>query len=201
MEDGVTRLAPGDPAYPAGRLAALGQPALGLVGAAELLRRPLVALLCSRRCPGELILRTYDLARRLRDAGVAVISGFHTPMEREALHFLLKGSQPLVVAPARSLEGMRIPAAYRGPLAQGRLLLVSALGAGERRITAGLARERNRLVGALAGRIVVVYAQPGGALEAACAEFVRWGRPVVALASRANEHLAALGVALGEEAG
>jgi len=91
MEQGVIRLAPGDPAYPAGRLAALGQPALGLVGAAELLRRPLVALFCSRRCPGELILRTYDLARRLRDAGVAVISGFHTPMEREALHFLLKG--------------------------------------------------------------------------------------------------------------
>jgi len=118
----------------------LGQPALGLVGAAELLRRPLVALFCSRRCPGELILRTYDLARRLRDAGVAVISGFHTPMEREALHFLLKGSQPLVVASARSLEGMRVPAAYRGPLAQGRLLLASAFGAGERRITAELAR-------------------------------------------------------------
>lgn len=196
MEHGVRRLAPGDAAYPAGRLAALGQPALGVLGAAELLQQPLVALLCSRRCPGELILQGYDLARRLRDAGTAVISGFHTPMEREALHFLLKGSQPLVVAPARSLDGMRIPAAYRGPLAQGRLLLVSAAAAGGRRITAGLARERNRLVGALAARIVVIYAQPGGALEAACAEFVRWGRPVVALASRANEHLAALGVAL-----
>lgn len=199
MEDAVRYLAPGDPAYPAGRLAVLGQPVLGVVGRPELLQQPLVALLCSRRCPGELILKTYDLARRLRDAGTAVISGFHTPMEREALHFLLKGTQPLVVAPARSLDGMRIPAAYRGPLAQGRLLLVSA--AGGRRITAELARERNRLVGALAGRILVIYAQPGGALEAACAEFVRWGRPVVALASRANEHLAGVGVALGEGPG
>jgi len=169
------------------------------LGEPGLLRRPLVALLCSRKCPGELILKTYDLARRLRDQGICVISGFHTPMEKEALHFLLKGVQPIIIAPARSLQGMRIPTAYRRPLAQGRLLLVSPFPAGERRVTAELAAERNRLVGALAGRVVVVYAQPGGRLEQACAEFVRWGKPVAALAGKANEHLAALGVRLSEQ--
>ncbi len=194
----VAAVPPGDPAYPAERLLVLGSPALAVAGEPQLLRRPLVALLCSRRCPGELILKTYDLARRLRDEGVAVVSGFHTPMEKEALHFLLKGRQPIVIAPARSLEGMRIRGAYREPLAERRLLLVSAVPAGERRVTAALAAERNRLVGALAERVVIIYAEPGGRLERACAELVGWGRPVAAVASQANEHLAALGVALTE---
>jgi len=159
-------------------------------------RAPLVALLCSRMCPGELILKTYDLARRLRDEGVAVVSGFQSPMEREALHILLKGTQPIIIAPARSLEGMRLPAAYRGPLEQGRLLLVSPFPAQERRATAELAAARNRLVGALAGRIVIIHAAPGGKVAEACGEFVSWGKPVYALQSEANRHLAALGVRL-----
>lgn len=192
-------LRPEDAAYPTERLAAVSAPELTLLGEAQLLRRPLVALLCSRSCPGELILKTYDLARRLRDQGICVISGFHTPMEKEALHFLLKGRQPIIIAPARSLQGMRIPTAYRQPLAQGRLLLVSASPAGERRVTAGLAAERNRLVGALADRILVIYAQPGGQLERTCAQFVAWGKPIAALASKANEHLAASGITLSEQ--
>jgi len=171
--------------------------ALQAWGDAPILERaPLVALLCSRKCPGELILKTYDLARRLRDEGVAVVSGFQSPMEREALHILLKGTQPIVIAPARSLEGMRLPAAYRGPLEQGRLLLVSSFPAQERRATAELAAARNRLVGALVGRIVIIHAAPGGKLGRACGEFVRWGKPVLAVRHPANEHLATLGVRL-----
>ena len=53
-----------------------------------LTRAPLVALFCSLKCPGDLVLATYDLARTLRDRGVAAIGGFHTPMEREALDIL-----------------------------------------------------------------------------------------------------------------
>ena len=63
--------------------------------------RRLVALFCSVKCPGDLILKTYDLARDLRQAGVAVISGFHSPMERECLDILLRGTQPVIVCRAR----------------------------------------------------------------------------------------------------
>jgi len=51
-------------------------------------------------------------------------------------------------------------------------------------------------VGALAGRIVIIHAAPGGKLGRACGEFVSWGKPVCALQSEANRHLAALGVRL-----
>ena len=38
----------------------------------SLLDEPLTALFCSNRCPGDLILKTYDLARAMRGAGVPV---------------------------------------------------------------------------------------------------------------------------------
>ena len=76
---------------------------LGLLG------MPLTALFCSNRCPGDLILKTYDLARAMRDAGVPVIGGFHTPMDRECLRLLMRGTQPVVVCPARGIDNMRIP--------------------------------------------------------------------------------------------
>lgn len=44
----------------------------------------------------------YDLAAAPRDAGIPVISGFHTSVEKDCLDFLLKGRQPVVVVPARS---------------------------------------------------------------------------------------------------
>jgi hypothetical protein len=61
--------------------------------ASYLLNHRLLGFLCSRRCPGDLILRTYDLIRALRDAGVPVVGGFQSPMEKECLELLLRGSR------------------------------------------------------------------------------------------------------------
>jgi predicted AAA+ superfamily ATPase len=46
------------------------------------------------------VLRTFALA--LREAGIPVIGGFHAPMEKECLDLLLRGTQPVVICPARS---------------------------------------------------------------------------------------------------
>ncbi len=94
-------------------------------GSLRLLEEPLTALFCSSRCPGDLILKTYDLARAMRDAGVPVIGGFQTPMEKECLRLLLRGSQPVVVCPARGIENMRVPRDWRGPLKEDRMLVLS----------------------------------------------------------------------------
>ncbi len=87
----------------------LEQRTLWAIGDAQILNVGLLALFCSVRCPGDLILKTYDLARTLRDAGVPVIGGFHSPMEKECLRLLLRGQQPVVVCPARNIENMRVP--------------------------------------------------------------------------------------------
>ena len=61
---------------------------LKMLGQPDLLRDNLFALFCSIKCPGELILKLFDLAKELRDKGVGVISGFHAPMDKECFDIL-----------------------------------------------------------------------------------------------------------------
>lgn len=168
-------------------------PRLWALGNLAILQRRLLGFFCSTRCPGEMILQTYDLARALRDAGVTVISGFHSPMEKECLALLLPGTQPVIVCPARSLERMRLPTAWKAPLAQGRLLIASPFAGKQHRITADLARKRNEFVAALADEVFFAYAAPGSKTERFCHDVLAWGKPLLTLENDDNAHLLALG--------
>lgn len=183
------------PVYPLASVACLGSAAPVAVTAlgdlALLDRRPL-ALFCSARCPGSLIVQASDLAHALADRGAAVIGGFHTPVERACLEILLGGAGPLIICPARGMV-KTIPAELRKPLADGRLLLLSAFNEAERRVTAELAVARNRFVAALAERVLFIHAAPGGRTEALAREVIGWGRPVCTLAHPANANLMDLG--------
>ncbi len=172
-------LEPGAPNYPPAQLAGAATPRLQAIGNADLLRQPLTALFCSNQCPGDAILPALDLAAQFRDACRAVISGFHTPVEKECLAVLLRGKSPIIVCPARSLDRYRIPADWKSPLAQGRLLLLSPFPAGTNRATAETAHRRNEFVATLAAEITVLHAAPGGRLEALVRQLQLAGRPVV----------------------
>ncbi|MBI4338046.1 MAG: DNA-processing protein DprA [Chloroflexi bacterium] len=189
-------LRPGDAAYPAEQLKAIGDDnsVVAARGDVDLLtRHQFVALFCSVRCPGDLILKTYDLARALRDAGVPVVGGFHSPMEKECLRLLLRGRQPVVVCPARGIENMRVPSEWRPPLAEGRLLLLSPFSSSHRRPTADLAALRNDFVATLAHRVFIAHAAPGGRTEAFACKVLGWGKPLLTLESDRNANLVALG--------
>ena len=98
--------------------------------------------------------------RALRERSITVISGFHSAIEQECLNILLKGSQPIIYCPARSLEGMKIKPDLKTPLEEGRLLILSPFEAKHRRISTSLAETRNYFVAALADSIFVSYAAP-----------------------------------------
>lgn len=153
----------------------------------------MLALFCSVRCPGDLILKTYDLARSLRDAGVPVIGGFHSPMEKECLTLLLRGKQPVAVCLARTLDGIKLPGTWRAPLAEGRLLLLSPFGEKHRRVVAELAMIRNRFVAAVADEVFIAYAGAGSKTEQLCREVLAWGKPALTLGDPRNDNLIALG--------
>lgn len=107
----------------------------------------------------------YDIKYCLgRDAGCCVISGFHSPVEKECLRILLRGEPPLIICPARGLP-RRIPPEWETPLTAGRLLILSAFPTTETRMTADLASRRNAMVAALAGDVYVAHAAPGGRLD------------------------------------
>ena len=131
-----------------------------------LLEHSLTAVFCSSRCPGDLILKTYDLARAMRDAGVPVIGGFQTPMEKECLRLLLRGRQPVVVCPARGIEKMRVPMEWRSGLEEGRLLVLSPFPPRHRRPNAVLSERRNDLVAGFAHQVFIAHAAPDGRTEA-----------------------------------
>jgi predicted Rossmann fold nucleotide-binding protein DprA/Smf involved in DNA uptake len=159
------------------------------IGNLEILHTRLLGFFCTTRCPGNVILRTYDLAQALRAASIPVIGGFHTPMEKECLHLLLRGTQPLVICPARSIERMRLPAEWHRPVQENRMLILSPCGAQHRRVTAELAEQRNRLVATLAGDIVVAHAPSGSKTEQLCVELIAQGRQVHTLNLAENAHL------------
>jgi predicted Rossmann fold nucleotide-binding protein DprA/Smf involved in DNA uptake len=185
-----------DPRYPAPlrtRLNGRAPAALAALGDPDLLRRRTLALFCSVRCPGDLILQAHDLAQNLLRPDLTVISGFHTPVECECLTVLLRGAQPVIICPARSIEKMRIRKEYQEPLHEGHLLLLSPFPEKRRRITSDTSLARNRFVAALADAVLVVHAEPGGKTEGLCQEVLTWRKPLYALAGDANAHLLALG--------
>ena len=162
-------------------------------GNLQLLEEPLTALFCSAQCPGDLILKTYDLARFMRDAGVPVIGGFQTPMEKECLRLLLRGTQPVVICPARSIEDMRIPRDWQPGLEEGRLLILSRFPRHRRRPTADTAGQRNELVASLAARVFIAHAAPGSRTEAFAQKLAAAGKPLLTLDSPTNDNLVDMG--------
>jgi predicted Rossmann fold nucleotide-binding protein DprA/Smf involved in DNA uptake len=146
-------------------------------GNLELLKKPLTAFFCSVSCPGNLMLKALDWIGKARDEGVAMVSGFHSPVEQQALKVLLRGKQPIVVCPARSLTGMTLSADWEEAYKQNRLLLLSVAADSERRITAEIALARNRFVVALAERIIIAHAEPGSKTEALLRYAISLGKP------------------------
>jgi len=123
-----------------------------------------IGLFCSVRCPGDAILGAYDAARKLRDEGVTVISGFHSPVEKECLRILLRGKQPIIICLARALEKIRLPADWRGAVEAGRLLLISPFDKRPRRPTTESAQRRNEIVAALSDEVLIIHAESGGSV-------------------------------------
>jgi hypothetical protein len=146
-------------------------------------------LFCSQKCPGDLILKGYDTAKEVRELNIGVISGFQSSMEKDILQILLRGTQPIVICPARGLEGMRIPVVVRKSLSEGRLLFLSPFVSSLKRPVTKTTEERNFLVGSLADRILIIHAEPNGRLEKICQTFFKWEKPIYVLKSENNQSL------------
>ncbi len=168
---------------------------LDMLGDAGILERRKVALLCSQKCPGTLILETYDLCQHFRATGVTVISGFHSPMEQECLRILLRSTHPQIWCLARGLM-LRIPSKpvdCQQAVADGRLLVISPFPASAKRITAEMAVVRNRTVANLADAVVIPYAAPGSRMEALSRDLLAAGKPIYTFDHQSNADLLASG--------
>lgn len=144
------------------------------VGETALLDEPLLGLIASRECPGHVLLETLDRVPEWVKAGRVIVSGFHSPLERQVLRSLLRRKGRAVKVLARGFGGQsadyRPTPEEREPLASGRMLVISAFAPSVTRTTRATALTRNRLVLALATEIVAPHVATGSPLAALLSE-------------------------------
>jgi len=134
------------------------------IGNKEILKNYKTGFLCSRKVPANIILKTYDWAIEQRDKGVCIVSGFHSKIEKDVFHFLLKGTQPIILVLARGMKkrwGDKINEALK----EGRLLIISPFPSDVKRITKETANIRNKKIIELADEVYIPYVSKGGWLE------------------------------------
>lgn len=157
-------------------------------GNAVLLELPKTAFLCSRRCPAQVVLKSYDWAIEKRNTKTCVLSGNHSQIEKDVLHYLLKGEQPIIVALARGLK-KRLEPELAEALAKNRLLIITPFSARVTRVTQETANKRNELMAELADEIFVAYAQPGGNVERLVCRWLQKGKKVCTFDVEENKAL------------
>ena len=171
----------------------------GMLGGAEclgqttLLKSLKLGLLSSQKCVGDVILKTYDFARAVRYSESAIVSGFHSPIEKDCLPLLLRGSASIIIVQGRRLSTTRLPAEWQKAIAAGRLLLISPFTEKQKRVTSQLAEERNRFVASLADEILIAYAHPGGKTEKLAHKLLHSGKRVYTFNSKHNSALIEMG--------
>lgn len=123
------------------------------LGNNDLLKVPKTAFLASSTIPPDMVLKCYDWAIQMTKEGQCVISGFSSHLEREVLHFLAKGKQPIIIVLARQLY-KQIPTELQSLLDENRLLIISV--SNSVRQSKATAFARNRYICEIANQILFI---------------------------------------------
>lgn len=164
-------------------------------GNRDILNLHKTAFLCSRTCPAHIVLKAYDWATEQREKDNCVISGFHSQIEKDVFHYLLKGDQPIILALARGMK-KRIEPEIQKALGNNRLLILSPFDESVKRITAHTAQTRNELMAEIADEIFVAHASPGGNVEKLIHACLVNSKPISTFDMADNQHLIKEGVAV-----
>lgn len=123
------------------------------LGNKDLLKLPKTAFLASSKIPVDLVLSCYDWASQTAQSGQCVVSGFSSHLEKEVLHFLIKGRCPIILVLARQMY-MQIPSELQSLLDANRLLIISVSKAV--RQSKATAYARNKYICEIADKILFV---------------------------------------------
>lgn len=116
------------------------------LGNKELLKQKKVGFLASRKISSLSILPTLDWATEVsRREDTAIVSGFHSKMERNVLEILLKGQCGIIIVLARGMY-RKLPIQYEEAMSQKRLLIISNEKDNVKRVSEQTAHKRNEYV-------------------------------------------------------
>lgn len=115
-------------------------------GNTELLKMRKVGFLASRKISSISILPTLDWATEVsKREDMAIVSGFHSKMERNVLEILLKGQCGIIIVLARGMY-RKLPIQYEEAMSQKRLLIISNEKDNVKRVSEQTAHKRNEYV-------------------------------------------------------
>ena len=138
------------------------------LGNSDLLSLPKTAFLASSIIPTDMVLRCYDWAQKVSREERCIISGFSSHLEERVLHFLMKGTCPIILVLARQMY-KRVPKMLQPFLDNGRLLIISTNNSP--RQSRATAFVRNRYVCEQADKVILISASEGSSLASLKEEF------------------------------
>lgn len=124
-------------------------------GNKELLSLPKVGFLAASRVSSDEVMQCFDWAVQQAKEQHCVVSGFSSRLERDVLHFLLKGSCTIIVVLARSMYKI-LPNEWQAAFDQGRMLIISTNNTP--RQSRQTAQQRNQYVAELADTLYLAGA-------------------------------------------
>jgi predicted Rossmann fold nucleotide-binding protein DprA/Smf involved in DNA uptake len=151
----------------AARFGAKVPEALYCVGNAALLDEPLLCVIASRSCPGNILAQTVERVPEWIKSGKTIASGFHSPLEHQVLRSALRRNGRVVKVLARGISNrshLRLSPEETEAIALGNMLIATAFSPEAHRTTRETALERNRLVFALADEICIPWVGEGSEL-------------------------------------
>ena len=123
------------------------------LGNKELLNWRKIGFLASRKISTSAILPTLDWAvETSKRTDVAVVSGFHSCLEKDVLKFLLQGKCGIIIVLARGIY-RKLPKIYDTVMEENRLLIISLEKETVTRVSERTAHKRNKYVEELADEL------------------------------------------------
>jgi predicted Rossmann fold nucleotide-binding protein DprA/Smf involved in DNA uptake len=165
-------------------------PKLWCSGEQAILNGKLLGIISARETDPDLAAKSADLLQQLPSLKeVSFVGGWHSPLEKEALRFLLGNSAQIIFCVAKSLQRFTPPADIENQLRQGQALLLTHCSPKAKRISREASVRRNKLVMRLARALLVLSAPAGSSSLELAKSALRWGKPVLTLEAGAHAKL------------
>jgi predicted Rossmann fold nucleotide-binding protein DprA/Smf involved in DNA uptake len=166
-------------------------PRLWYAGEPSILNSKLLGIVSARKIEPDLAWKVSDLMRELPLLEVAFISGWHSPLEEEALRILLTRSAKIVFCTAKSLDKFKPSSEVEDLVSQRQALLLTHCSPKAKRISRDASLRRNQLVVGLARAILVLSAPQGSASLKLAKTAIGLGKPVFTPQHQMNQGLLA----------
>jgi predicted Rossmann fold nucleotide-binding protein DprA/Smf involved in DNA uptake len=165
-------------------------PKLWGLGESAILERKLLGIISARQIDSDLALKSSQLLTQLASLKeVSFISGWHSPLEEEALNILLAQGASIVFCVPKSLNRFVPSAGVKHRVSQGEALLLTHCSPNAKRISRDASLRRNELIIVLAVCLLVLSAPQGSASLKLAKSALRHGKPVLTPEHRMNKEL------------